>query len=360
MPLAKPFKLTKNYGLTPPFQPGKWLFNCHLLGEEELTATTAAAALVHVACAENNGGCKHICEGNNEGNRTCACRTGFVLHPDDQDCKEETSEGKIVHFNSLAQPNGSLVLSWKWRGGVAPSKLSGFYLRASSLDNSSLITLPPTSSSFTAEQLRAYTEYDIALWPFYKSEDDIDEKLWKPATLTVHSPASAPTAPSAITPWPESEWQRPDEPTLSIYGPVTWNSKPVGYRVRVEPTDGGDQKERIIKLQGQSNYDLNVTLSVKPGRKYTVFASACGMGDMGETLVGPETTATFGNISVAPIKLLAKVEIADPTSAVLFWQSPSPAERFEITVSLQNFSQGENTDERNIRPYFALLAQAWF
>ncbi|XP_077528336.1 uncharacterized protein LOC144139993 [Haemaphysalis longicornis] len=291
---------------------------------------------LHPACAHNNGGCKHTCEPNPDGNRTCVCRTGFLLHPDDQDCKEESSVGKLVHFTSLGHANGSVMFSWKWRGGVVPSNLSGFYFKSTAPDHSFLITLPPSSANFTADHLRPYTEYDIALWPFYKPKGATDEALGKPVTLKVRTPASAPTAPAAVTPSPESAWPGPAEPTLTIYGPLAWNCKPVGYRLRMIPSDANGQNERIIQFPDfsahgeESTYDLNITLSLKPGRSYTVFARACGLGDMGETLVGPETSVTFGTIPLAPVNLRAK--ITDPTSAMLAWESASPATRYEEEI----------------------------
>ncbi|XP_077527420.1 uncharacterized protein LOC144138817 [Haemaphysalis longicornis] len=316
---------------------------------------SADVYMVHVACAKNNGGCKQLCDSNNKGNRVCACRPGFVLHPDDHDCKEENPEGKLLHFHSHAQPNGSVMFSWNVRGGVVPSGLTGFYFKATSPNHTILITLPPTSTSIAADQLRGNTEYDITLWPFYKTEGASDEKLGKPSMLSVHTPVSVPTAPTAVIPWPEFAWRRPTEVTITIYEPEAWNSKPLGYRLRLEPTDDGEPKEHIIKLEDHGYSVVNVPLSVKPGRRYTVFVSAWGIGDMGETLVGPETMATFGNISLAPVKLRAKVEIADPTSAVLSWECPKPASQFEITVSMQGISQGDNNDGTISAPNLYLI-----
>ena len=36
-------------------------------------------------CAENNGGCSHICT-NEPGSRQCTCREGFALDSDGQSC----------------------------------------------------------------------------------------------------------------------------------------------------------------------------------------------------------------------------------------------------------------------------------
>lgn len=42
-------------------------------------------------CSKNNGGCQHECL-NSFGSYECQCRSGFVLHDNQHDCKEGGSE----------------------------------------------------------------------------------------------------------------------------------------------------------------------------------------------------------------------------------------------------------------------------
>lgn len=320
----------------------------------QYTGFSADFKVARAECAVKNGGCKQICLYNTEGKPTCACKTGFVLHPVDNDCKQEKSEGRIVHFNSMAQPNGSLIFSWSWLADTVPSELSGFYFKATASEHTFQISLPPISTHFTTDQLRLYTEYYVALWPAFKSEDASDEKLGKPLTLSVQTPSAEPTGPAAITPWPQSTGLGPGEVNLTIEGPEAWNCKPVGYRLRMEPTDAANRNEQIVKFseysanETGSKYNLNVTLSLKPGREYTIFVSACGLGNMGETLVGPETSVNFGTVPAAPDNLCAT--ISDPTNALLEWESPTPATSFEVVLSLQNTSQGNSTEAPISKP----------
>ncbi|XP_077527556.1 uncharacterized protein LOC144138912 [Haemaphysalis longicornis] len=322
---------------------------------------TAVYRMVYAECSVNKAGCKHICQSNAEGKHTCACHAGYVLHPDGHDCKEESSTGKIVQLTSLTHPNGSLIFSWKWRNGLVPSELTGFYFEGTSPNHTFLITLPPSLTNVTFDQLRVYTEYDVTLWPFFKQEDDASsEKLGTPLKLSVRTPASAPSAPTAVTPWPESNLAEPGVRVLAIYAPMEWNSKPVGYRLRWKPRDSGDQKELVVKFSEFSGiaarriYDLNVTVTLKPGHGYTVFASACGLGDAGETLVGPETSVALGTTPLAPVNLSAA--IVDPASTLLTWQCLSPAQTYEVTLIRGNFSRGDNPEEALFTTPFNLQA----
>lgn len=166
----------------------------------EHTGFLLAYQQVYTECAVNNGGCKHICRPSIPGNHTCTCRTGYLLHPDDRDCKPENLEGKIVQLTSVTQQNTLLVFSWKWSDGVVPSKLSGYYFKAVSPGHTFQTTLPSTLCNYTARELYLYTEYEVTLWPHYGKNGQSSERLGKPITLSVRTPASAPSAPTAAKP----------------------------------------------------------------------------------------------------------------------------------------------------------------
>ncbi|KAL1418354.1 hypothetical protein MTO96_005730 [Rhipicephalus appendiculatus] len=80
-----------------------------------------------------------------------------------------------------------------------------------------------------------------------------------------------------------------------------------------------------------SKKDLDVKLPLKPGREYTLFASARGAGEFGEDLVGPETSVTLETTPVAPANLSA--ETTDPTRVIISWVAASPVRRFVILLS---------------------------
>ncbi|KAH7981492.1 hypothetical protein HPB49_024692 [Dermacentor silvarum] len=83
---------------------------------------------------------------------------------------------------------------------------------------------------------------------------------------------------------------------VTILEPLSWNSSPVGFRLRWETNEqiNGPARDFDLPLDAPGGKkDFNVTLSLKPGREYTLFASARGLGDFGEVLVGPETLVTM-------------------------------------------------------------------
>ncbi|XP_050394072.2 tolloid-like protein 1 [Patella vulgata] len=56
-------------------------------------------------CAEDNGGCQHICN-NNVGSFTCACDNGYTLHENKLDCKEGGCQHEItVPSGEISSPN---------------------------------------------------------------------------------------------------------------------------------------------------------------------------------------------------------------------------------------------------------------
>nr|XP_037270267.1 tolloid-like protein 1 [Rhipicephalus microplus] len=56
-------------------------------------------------CAHNNGGCQHICK-NTVGSYMCTCQNGFVLHPNEHDCKEGTCTHQIsAPLGEINSPN---------------------------------------------------------------------------------------------------------------------------------------------------------------------------------------------------------------------------------------------------------------
>ncbi|XP_077527555.1 uncharacterized protein LOC144138911 [Haemaphysalis longicornis] len=312
-------------------------------------------------CAINNGGCKQICERGTDDKTLCSCRSGFVLHPDDRDCPEEYTTGKIVQLTSQTNPNGSLIFSWKWRDGAAPSELTGFYFKGTSPVHSFQMTLPSVLTNLTVGHLHLYTEYDFTLWPVYLLKGAPSEKLGKPIMVSVRTPAAVPMAPKAVTLWLQSTRAEPGLLPLSIIGPLDWNSKPVGFLVRWKEAYADGEHERMVEfpqLVGtaeRKKYDVNTTLSLKPGRRYSISASACGLGDFGEILAGPETSVIFGTVPLAPTNFTA--QIADPTRALLRWDAPGQAERYEVTVRLRKITHEEDSEaELYLRDDFSALS----
>lgn len=261
-----------------------------------------------------------------------------------------------VNLNSLTHPNGSLLFLWKWRDGQAPRPrdgyyLGGYYLQGASPEHTFQITLSPLLTSYSADYVRGYTEYEFTLRPFYKNRAQPAGSVWlaKATTHSARTPASAPGAPSAIVALPPTSGQRQVELALTISGPMAWNSKPLGYHVRWEPADPLEVARRDFDLgnipsgEQRRTYDQNVTLSLKPGREYTLFVSARGLGDFREVLVGPETSAVVGTAPLAPIGLSAQV--ADPTKAILAWSAASPVARFVVNLTQQKRAQEDGFQE---------------
>ncbi|XP_075542792.1 receptor-type tyrosine-protein phosphatase F-like [Dermacentor variabilis] len=286
-------------------------------------------------------------------------RYGYYEESEDED-RELCAQKHLLHevrLTSLAHPNGSLLLSWAWT--VAPSsELAGYYLRGTSSDHTFQTTLSPLLSDYTADCLRGYTEYSIRLRPFY----NIDglSKLGKATQLIARTPATAPGAPMNIVRHSPSSIKHDGSRQLAItiLGPASWNSSPVGFRLRWEPNEQSNESARDFDLSPDAmgrKKDLNVILSLKPGREYTLFASARGVGDFGDVLIGPETSVTMETTPLAPANLSAKS--IDPTSVIIAWQAESPARRFVIyrsfdarlrTCAVQHCPYDDNlyTDDR--------------
>ncbi|XP_077539959.1 uncharacterized protein LOC144152539 [Haemaphysalis longicornis] len=270
-------------------------------------------------------------------------------------CAPEDMKLKTVDLNSLTHPNGSLLFSWTWRDGRAPRPrmgyyLGGYYLHGSSPEHTFQITLSPLLTSYSADYVRGYTEYEFTLRPFYKNRDQPAGSVYlaKATTHAARTPASAPGAPSAIVALPPTSGQRQGELAVTISGPMAWNSKPLGYRVRWEPADPLEVARRDFDLDDTADsvlrrtYDQNITLTLKPGRECTLFVSARGLGDFGEVLVGPETSAVVGTAPLAPIGLSAQV--ADPTKIILAWSAASPVARFVVNLTEQKRAQEDVFD----------------
>lgn len=271
-------------------------------------------------------------------------------------CAPDDMKLKTLDLNSLSHPNGSLLFSWAWRGGQAPEErggyyLGGYYLHGASPEHSFQITLSPLLTSYSADYVRGYTEYEFTLRPFYKHRGQPAGSVWlgKATTHSARTPASAPGVPTAIVALPPTSGQHQEELELTISGPMAWNSKPLGYHVRWEPADPLEVAQRdfdLTNLDGREprrTYDQKIALSLKPGREYTLFASARGLGDFGEVLVGPETSAVVGTAPLAPIGLSAQV--ADPTKVILAWTAASPVARFEVNLTEQKRSQEDVFEE---------------
>ncbi|XP_049276221.1 uncharacterized protein LOC119393481 [Rhipicephalus sanguineus] len=207
-----------------------------------------------------------------------------------------------LNFTSLSHPDGSLLLSWTW--SVPPSSdLAGYYLRGTSSDHTFQTTLSPLLSEYTAECLTRYSQYNITLRPFYVDVDG-QLKLGRAALLSVRSPATAPEAPREIGVHSQSgiEQGSAGELAVTIFEPISWNSNPVGFRLRWEQNDQRNEGARDFDLPvnktGSKTY-LYAKLPLKPGRTYTLFASARGVGHFGEVLVGPETSITAETVPEA-------------------------------------------------------------
>ncbi|XP_049516374.1 uncharacterized protein LOC119437297 isoform X2 [Dermacentor silvarum] len=233
-------------------------------------------------------------------------------------------------LTSVVHPNGSILFSWIWREAPSP-ELTGYYLRGTSSDHTFETTLSPLLSSYMADCLKGYTEYNITLQPFYDFNGL--HKTGMSTHLIVRTPATAPGAPmNIVRRWsPRIIQDGARQLSVTILEPVSWNSSPVGFRLRWETNGQSNEPARDLDLPLEAprrKKDFNVTLSLKPGREYTLFASARGLGDFGEVLIGPETSVTMETTPLAPANLSAKN--IDPTSAIISWQAASPVRRFVI------------------------------
>ncbi|KAL3172258.1 hypothetical protein MRX96_013232 [Rhipicephalus microplus] len=253
---------------------------------------------------------------------------------DEQLCAPDYMLIDPPELRSLTHTNGSLLLSWTWSVPQS-SDFAGYYLRGASSHHTFQRTLSPLISEYSPDCLRGYTQYNITLRPFYGHSDD-HPKLGKAVLLTVRTPATAPGAPKNIILYPQSEIQNGSagELTVTILEPVSWNSNPVGFRLRWEQKGELDETARDFNLPVDmpgTTKDLDVKLPLKPGREYTLFASARGAGEFGEDFVGPETSVTLETTPVAPANLSA--ETIDPTSVIISWEAASPVRKFAILRS---------------------------
>ncbi|XP_037509405.2 uncharacterized protein LOC119386130 [Rhipicephalus sanguineus] len=272
-----------------------------------------------------------------DGVFNCAHDYDYYGNRDEEDedsaiCAPRDIRTRTPELTSLAHPNGSLLLSWTW--GVSPSSgLAGYYLRGTSTDHGFQTKLSPLQSRYTTDCIRGYTLYNITLRPFY--DDYYSQfKLGKAAFLIVRSPATAPGAPKDILlqPQPQANQSSVGERNVTILAPQSWNSIPLGFRLRLERTEQENEPAKDFDLPDRtprSEEALDVKLPLKPGREYTLFASARGVGDFGEVLVGPETSVTLETDPLAPANLSAGT--IDPTSVMISWQAASPARRFMIS-----------------------------
>ncbi|XP_075542836.1 uncharacterized protein LOC142576546 isoform X2 [Dermacentor variabilis] len=260
-------------------------------------------------------------------------------------------------LTSLASPNGSLLLWWTWSAAPSP-ELAGYYLRGASSDHNFQTTLSPLLSIYTVDGLRGYTEYNITLQPFYNLKGL--SKVGTSAQSIVRTPATAPGAPINIV------RQSPSRITqygaarvaITILEPVSWNSSPVGFRLRWEPNEQSNGSMRDFDLSPNAmgrKKDLNVTLSLKPGREYTLFASARGIGDFGEVLIGPETSVTVETTPLdIPTPIITTILSNDTSSIYLEWNiilprhAPELNPEFEVKVKTNGFFRLVQTVEKAI------------
>lgn len=278
-----------------------------------------------------------------DGVRDCSERShyhgyyGNYYDADDEDreiCAPEHIRMNTPELTSLAHQNGSLLLSWTW--SVPPSSdLAGFYLRGRSSDHIFQTTLSATLSAYTTDCLKGYTQYDITLRPFYNNADG-HTRLGRAEQLTVRSPATNPEAPRDIVvlSQPGTKQGSAGEVVVTIFEPISWNSNPLGFRLRWESNDQSNQPAKDFDLPlnvSESKKNLDVKLPLKPGREYTLFASARGVGDLDEVFIGPEKSVTVETAPVDPANLSA--ETIDPTSVIISWQAASPARSFLISRS---------------------------
>lgn len=289
---------------------------------------------------------------------------GEVLVGPETSVKIETSHmapkyllENTVQLTSQAYPNGSLIFSWTWSEGSKPAELAGFHFQSVSEEHTFNATLSRVDTDFSPALLRPYTEYEIMLKPFYVLNGLVidTEKLGKPARMRLRTPAAAPGAPTAIVPLPtEATYKQDGQLSFAILEPVAWNSKPQGFHLRWEPAEEEGQAGLDIAIpamaaanETKKKHAVNATLMLKPGRQYTVFVSARGLGDNGEVHIGPETLMTVETAPLAPVNF--KSELVDPNKVILTWSASSPARSFQITVADCGNSENDcnNTHDEN-------------
>ncbi|EEC11184.1 hypothetical protein IscW_ISCW008404 [Ixodes scapularis] len=160
---------------------------------------------------------------------------------------------------------------------IVPLKLSGYFLTGMSLGHTFQKILEPTLTEYNLSCLKPWTEYNITLRRFYPNNGNIDRpmRIGRAAAVTLRTHPYAPLAPSEIQIISAGQ----EELNLRIVDPISWNGLPLKYHVRWEPEDPRSGVAGNIELDIPSTrpYDpdgMNVTLSLEPGVRYRLYASA--------------------------------------------------------------------------------------
>uniref|UniRef100_A0A4D5RIB0 Protein tyrosine phosphatase receptor type q isoform 1 n=1 Tax=Ixodes scapularis TaxID=6945 RepID=A0A4D5RIB0_IXOSC len=275
-----------------------------------------------------------ICNGEHE------CYQNSQMEENSDICAPEAYLRQQLKITASNITNSSAFLTWtsgfpRTDQRKVPLKLSGYFLTGMSLGHTFQKILEPTLTEYNLSCLKPWTEYNITLRRFYPNNGNTDRpmRIGRAAAVTLRTHAYAPLAPSEIQIISAGQ----EELNLRIVDPISWNGLPLKYHVRWEPEDprSGVAGNLELDIPSTRPYDpdgMRVTLSLKPGVRYRLYASAENSAEEHNlTFLGPAIFRVVATIPKDPIGL-----IVNPlSSGELFvsWSVSGPADFFRVKVA---------------------------